>query len=102
MSMEEPTMLERVAEAVRLHASGNWTPEGMARTAIEAMREPTPEMSASVTNILSHFDGEFGDYNVYFKERQGDEIWQAMIDAALTEPAPSRQQSLRDQDAPAA
>lgn len=54
-----------------------------ARAAIEAMREPTAKMSASVTNILSHFDGEYGDYNVYFEDRQGDEIWAAMINEAL-------------------
>lgn len=51
--------------------------------AIGAMREPTTEMYEAGQNEVSHFDGEFGDYNVYFSAQQIDRLWPAMIDAAL-------------------
>lgn len=45
--------------------------------------EPTDEMEKVVTDILSHFEG---DYNVYFDEVQGREIYRAMIAAAPSPP----------------
>lgn len=59
----------------------------MAKAAIGAMREPTTEMYEAGQNEVSHFDGEFGDYNVYFSAQQIDLLWPAMIDAALNPPA---------------
>ena len=69
------SMIERVARALLVADRSAITPDyyqRMARAAIEAMREPTEAML---------------DAGVNFRERNArtEQIWQAMIDAALKE-----------------
>lgn len=77
-------MIDRVARALYLHDGGDeedwemivtdrWT--ARARAAIEAMRIPTPRMSASVQ--AKHAPHQ-GGVSV---------VWMDMIDAALTKPS---------------
>ena len=49
-----------------------------ARAAIEAMREPTPEMMGGANKAQPFLDGEWD-----FGRKIIEDIWQAMIDAAL-------------------
>jgi len=84
--MAEMSMVEKVAVALanHIHQGGDYGMTGeeayedrrddylaMARAAIEAMREPTPEM-----------DDVGRDHNF---SRYATPAWQAMIDAALSE-----------------
>lgn len=57
----------------------------IARAAIEAMREPTPNMIAA-GNIEIVSPGEDGDYLGTLENEEARECWQAMIDAALKAP----------------
>lgn len=68
-------MVEKVAEAIRLHTTdAHWTPEGLARAALEAMREPTEAMvQAGVTADPGKTLGE-----------RVTNCHAAMIDAALS------------------
>jgi hypothetical protein len=78
-------MVERVALALGkrgiqdggpARAVVDWTP--YARAALAAMREPTQRMkSAAVIDADNHWD---------FGAHEARACWQAMIDAALTEP----------------
>ena len=73
--MMTDSMIERVARALLVADRSAITPDyyqRMARAAIEAMREPTEAML---------------DAGVNFRERNArtEQIWQAMIDAALKE-----------------
>lgn len=86
-------MVEKVARAMAARDSG---PEGSslfkthwgefgdgykesARTAIEAMREPTEQMVLPGFDALMELDARTGeDYGI-------ESIWRAMIDAALSE-----------------
>ena len=73
--MMTDTMIEQVARALLVADRSAITPDyyqRMARAAIEAMREPTEAML---------------DAGVNFRERNArtEQIWQAMIDAALKE-----------------
>ena len=73
--MMTDTTIERVARALLVADRSAITPDyyqRMARAAIEAMREPTEAML---------------DAGVNFRERNArtEQIWQAMIDAALKE-----------------
>jgi hypothetical protein len=73
--MMPDSMIERVARALLVADRSAITPDyyqRMARAAIEAMREPTEAML---------------DAGVNFRERNArtEQIWQAMIDAALKE-----------------
>ena len=73
--MMTDTMIEQVARALLVADRSAITPDyyqRMARAAIEAMREPTEAML---------------DAGVNFRERNArtEQIWQAMIDAALSE-----------------
>jgi hypothetical protein len=71
------TMIERVIDAIQdtidISESGGVNFEKIARAAIEAMREPTPEMVDAMRlanmNIAGGYDGPSG--------------WEAAIDAAL-------------------
>jgi len=81
--MSEPEMIQRVARAIHRKRHGDergWqsvSPE--ARAAIEAMREPTPEMVAGLgAAAMSRPDLTIA------------EMWRAMFDAALAEPPASR------------
>ena len=77
------TMIERVAQAIAGEIAGHeWEDEGnasrefyrnVARTAITAMREPTPVMRVALLTWLAGSN-----------ESQDGE-WKAMIDAALNE-----------------
>lgn len=40
-----------------------------------APMEPTPEMYSAASNEVSHFDGDYGDYNVHFDGRQVDQVY---------------------------
>jgi len=60
------TMIKRVAGAIIASANRRDSDEDMARAAIAAMREPTPQMLKASGGWLDT-----------------PEIWQAMIDAAL-------------------
>ena len=77
-------MVERVAQAMQededRHLSTRWGNRGYdqwrgrARTAIAAMREPTPEMlnvGVSMVNFLRHEDAK--------------RVWDSMIDTALAD-----------------
>lgn len=64
----------------------NWRNHAAAaRAAIEAMREPSPEMLAAF--VPAKDDGPIGTWGGRIKER----VWRAMIDAALKESSPSTQ-----------
>jgi hypothetical protein len=71
-----------------------------AHAAIAAMREPNEKMLDASTTVLSHFSGEYGDYNEYFNPWKAEELWETMIDAALTEPI-SQDAPLQPQSDPA-
>lgn len=82
-------MVERVARAIEVHTAGaKWTPEGLARAAIEAMREPTQSMVTACWP-LHHPWGEHApdpsERTLMFDDMAADVAadWQAMIDAAL-------------------
>ena len=69
-------MVKRVAEAAGIT-------EDQARTAIKAMREPTPEMN---TKGWHAFQGIPGPYDRGSTDKDKvPRVWPAMIDAALTE-----------------
>lgn len=78
-------MVERVGEALRKEClaifGSTWSNDNawrLAKAAIEAMRQPTPEMSAAGTRIGDDFYSGVADY-----EAEG--IWEDMIDAALSD-----------------
>lgn len=48
-----------------------------------APMEPNEAMYAASRHTLSHFDGDYGEVNVYFDERQADALYAAMRDAYL-------------------
>lgn len=74
------TMVERVAQAVRQGAPINHAAaERIARAAIEAMREPTDEMTLSVPARVEH------NRNEAAQQTYNREAWRAMITAALEE-----------------
>lgn len=89
------TMVDRVAAAiVRVCEHQNWDPDGMARAAIEAMREPTMEVIAAGGYALdnckdsgwdSGSDGESHNTYEYIVSGSQTTIYQAMIDAALAD-----------------
>jgi len=71
------TIVERVARAIAFYCPEGWSPElhkEMARAAIAAMREPTPEMICA---------GAYGSGED--SEQVAIGCWEAMIDAALGE-----------------
>ena len=83
------TMIDRVAEALKTHmfaphelpldARLTERYNELARVAIEAMREPTDEMTAAVYDPGDPgADGETG-----LSHRAATRIWHEMIDAAL-------------------
>jgi hypothetical protein len=88
--MTAESMVEKVARAIAhdIHKDGDWGLDGatayegrtaefeaMARAAIEAMREPTRDMKWA--HELPHIGPD-----------EIEEMWRAMIDAALSEPSP--------------
>lgn len=48
-----------------------------------APMEPTAEMYKAAGTTLSHFEGDYGDYNVYFDDHQTDKLYLAVRDAYL-------------------
>lgn len=102
--MGEP-MLERVARAIAEHEGYAWEdvvspqclgqPEffrGVARAALQAMREPTDAMyrashSALIPAVVKEANA---GRHAYIRGRQKVLLrWQAMIDAALANPSPT-------------
>lgn len=75
-------MVEKVARAIMIHQGMREADRDLARAAIAAMREPTPEMQRK-------FDAE-GDHTGFQEDCPmcGGHLegWRRMIDAALSEP----------------
>jgi hypothetical protein len=70
------SMVERVSRAIRLSLDETGYYPDAARAAIEAMREPTPEMIEA---------GNIPGWDDSVSVGLSEEIWPAMIDAALKE-----------------
>lgn len=90
------TIIERVARALRRQWSIDnfdrpsevgWEDEiNAARAAIKAMREPTPRMLPDHGVHIGFFQDSDGiEDNLYADKDEARDIWQAMIDAALSE-----------------
>ena len=58
-------------------------PELANGTAWLAPMDPSDAMYTAAGNTLSHFSGDYGDYNEYFERSQVDKLWPAMRDAHL-------------------
>jgi hypothetical protein len=79
-------MIERVANAIRLHAFDPMEADeavAYACIVVAVMREPTKKMSAKGANVHTGYY-DLGDVDL-LRERNAIEIWQAMIYEALVE-----------------
>jgi len=87
------TMIERVGAAILAESKNTGAlthhtkiEDRLARAAVAAMREPTPEMVGSTVEITVGYDDfACGDGTIYMPYGAAAVAWQAMIDAALTE-----------------
>jgi hypothetical protein len=80
-------MIKRVADAIADLPNGIMDVEQVARTAIEAMREPTEAMLDAVSHYV---DGGGEQYPIRVGSDDSQAIWRAMIDAALAEVSEAR------------
>lgn len=83
-ALSSTEMVGNVAQAIQKNALkymidnlNDADAQTLARAAIEAMREPTQEMEEKGGDLQAGFDRRFGRHNA-------DEVWAAMIDAALS------------------
>lgn len=53
----------------------------LSRSHVRVPREPTEAMIANGEQLVSHFEGEYGDYNVYYRDDQLREVYRAMLAA---------------------
>jgi len=90
-------MIERVARAIaadNVRGNSNWQDWLVeARAAIEAMREPTEKMwdagAADLYGVSREKAIEYAKEDKFESDgRKADEIWRAMIDAALSDQPP--------------
>lgn len=75
------TLVERVAKALEASSANSF--DAMARSAIAAMREPTPEMVFAAAEERKAGEKRNGHGNHAYRDE-----WQAMLDAALSAPPP--------------
>lgn len=66
---------DELVSVIAGHTSGRWTPEGLADAVLGTMREPSPEMTEAMADVIAPRLSVFGNVS-------GRDVYQAAIEAA--------------------